>query len=82
MRKSIAGTGLLGALLASGLGLGIGPGIGIAAADSVQVDGNYATLAACQADGPEVQIAQNNDAYSAWQCTQGDDGLYYLYLTN
>lgn len=59
----------------------VGPGLGIASADTIQVEGNYATLAACQADGPHVQIAENNGAYSHWSCDQGEDGLYYLYLS-
>ena len=79
MRKVMTGATLaLGGLMTLAMGLGIAP----ASADQVQVDGNYSTLAACQADGPEVQIAQNNDAYTTWQCAQGDDGLYYLYLSN
>lgn len=57
-------------------------GAGIAAADEVQVDGSYSTLAACQIDGPEVQIVWDNDAYTNWDCRQGGDGLYYLFLTN
>mgnify|MGYP000635540148 CR=1 FL=1 len=55
-------------------------GVGVAGADSVQVEGNYSTLAACQADGPHVQITTDNDAYDHWNCQQGDDGLYYLFL--
>ncbi len=58
-----------------------GPGLGTASADTIQVEGNYATLAACQADGPHVQITENNGAYSHWSCDQGEDGLYYLYLS-
>ncbi len=57
-------------------------GLGVAHADEVQVEGNYATLEACQADGPQVEIAYDNDAYSLWDCRQGDDGLFYLYLSN
>ena len=71
---------ITGAVLALG-GL-MSLGVGVAAADEVQVDGNYATLAACEIDGPEVQIADNNDAYTGWECRLGDDGLYYLFLTN
>lgn len=56
-------------------------GSGVASADTIQVDGNYATLEACQADGPHVQIAENNGAYSHWDCQLGDDGLYYLFLS-
>ena len=57
-------------------------GSGVASADSIQVEGNYSTLAACQADGPHVQITENNDSYAHWNCLQGDDGLYYLFLNN
>ena len=57
-------------------------GAGVAGADSVQVEGNYSTLAACQADGPHVQITTDNDAYAHWNCQQGDDGLYYLFLAD
>lgn len=54
-------------------------GAGTAAADSVQVAGNYSTLAACQADGPHVEITGNN-ALARFNCLQGGDGLYYLFL--
>ena len=75
MKKTTAAAALaLGGLLSAGAG--------IAAADSIQVEGNYATLEACQADGPNVQITENNGAYSMWNCQQGDDGLYYLFLSN
>lgn len=57
-------------------------GGGLASADSIQVEGNYSTLAACQADGPHVQITENDDAYRHWNCVQGDDGLYYLFLNS
>lgn len=56
-------------------------GTGLANADTIQVEGNYATMEACQADGPHVQITENNGAYSQWSCEQGDDGLYYLFLS-
>lgn len=71
-------------IMASALALGglLSAGAGIAAADTIQVEGNYATLAACQADGPNVQITENNGAYTTWNCQQGDDGLYYLFLSN
>jgi hypothetical protein len=35
---------------------------------------------ALRADGPHVQIAENNGAYSTWDCEQADDGLWYLFL--
>jgi hypothetical protein len=57
-------------------------GVGVAHADEVQVEGNYATLEACQADGPNVEITYDNDAYSHWDCRPGDDGLFYLFLSN
>lgn len=63
------------------LGLGVGAGAGIASADAVQVEGNYATLAACQADGPNLRLTQSGGPYAHWSCHQGQDGLYYLYLS-
>lgn len=75
MKKVVAAATLaMGGLMAVG--------VGVAAADSVQVEGNYSTLAACQADGPHVQITENDGAYSHWNCQQGDDGLYYLFLSS
>ena len=67
------------ALAAGGL---LWAGLGTAHADTIQVEGNYATMEACQADGPNVQITENNGAYSMWNCQPGDDGLYYLFLSN
>lgn len=75
MKRMIAAA----ALTAGGL---LTLGVGVAHADEVQVEGNYATLEACQADGPHVEITYDNDAYSQWDCRQGDDGLFYLYLSN
>lgn len=73
MRKVIAAGAVMGGLMTLGLG--------VANADSIQVEGNYSTLEACQADGPHVQITENNGAYSQWSCELGDDGLYYLFLS-
>lgn len=74
MRTIAAGMLATGALLTLGLG--------VAHADEVQVEGNYATIEACQADGPQVEIARNDADYTNWDCRQGDDGLFYLYLSN
>lgn len=63
-----------GALMTAGLGTG--------GADIIQVEGSYSTPQACRADGPHVQITENDGAYSKWQCNQGDDGLWYLFLGN
>uniref|UniRef100_UPI0021F36F46 hypothetical protein n=2 Tax=Mycolicibacter minnesotensis TaxID=1118379 RepID=UPI0021F36F46 len=57
-------------------------GLGVANADEVQVEGSYSTLEACQVDGPQVEIAQGNDNYTHWDCRQGDDGLWYVWLSN
>ena len=46
------------------------------------MEGSYSTEAACVADGPHVQITENNGAYSQWGCQLGDDGLYYLFLSD
>jgi hypothetical protein len=71
------------ALVAGGAVAGLmALGTGVASADVIQVEGNYSTMAACEADGPHVQIAENDGAYSQWSCQQGDDGLYYLFLSN
>lgn len=48
MRKIIAA----GVLAVTGL---MTTGVGISNADRVQVEGNYATQAACMADGPVVE---------------------------
>lgn len=75
MKKTMAAAALaLGGLISAGAG--------VATADTIQVEGNYATMEACQIDGPNVQITENNGAYSQWSCQQGDDGLYYLFLSN
>ncbi|WP_067571417.1 hypothetical protein [Nocardia acidivorans] len=63
------------------LGLVAG-GSALASAETVQVEGNYSTLAACQADGPNVQVTRDNDKWTNWACQQGDDGLWYLFLSN
>lgn len=70
----------VGAVLA--LGVLVPFGAGTAHADAIQVEGDYATLADCQADGPTARITQNDGAYSHWSCHRGEDGLYYLYLSN
>jgi hypothetical protein len=56
--------------------------VGVANADEIQVEGVYSTLDACQADGPQVELAQNDHLYTHWDCREHADGLYYLYLTN
>jgi hypothetical protein len=56
--------------------------VGVANADEIQVEGVYSTLDACQADGPHVELAQNDHLYTRWDCREHGDGLYYLYLTN
>ncbi|MCV7301698.1 hypothetical protein H7J93_18920 [Mycobacterium barrassiae] len=68
-----------GAIAAGGL---LTLGLGVANADEVQVEGSYSTLEACQVDGPQVEIAQGNDNYTHWDCRQGDDGLWYVWLSN
>lgn len=75
MKRTIAAA----ALAAGGL---LTLGLGVAQADEVQVEGNYATLEACQVDGPQIEIAQGDDNYSHWDCRQGDDGLWYVWLSS
>jgi hypothetical protein len=52
--------------------------VAVANADEYQVEGNYATLAACQADG---NVGANIPGATQWRCSQGADGLWYLYVT-
>ena len=74
--KRVFGAGLLAL---SGL---LTTAVGVAHADEVQVDGGYATLTACQADGPHVEITTNDSKYSHWDCRQDGDGLWYVWLSN
>jgi len=74
MKKLIAA-----GLLASGGLLTVGAGI--SAADEVQVEGNYATQAACMADGPVVEVDHPGN-FTHFSCEQHADGLWYLYLSN
>lgn len=73
-RMIAAGTLALGGLLALG--------VGVAHADEVQVEGGYSTLDACQVDGPNVEIAQGDANYGHWDCRQGGDGLWYVWLSS
>ncbi len=56
--------------------------VGVANADEIQVEGVYSTLGACETDGPQVELAQNDHLYTHWDCREHSDGLYCLYLTN
>jgi hypothetical protein len=69
-----AGLLALGALMTTG--------VAVANADEVQVEGAYSTEAACNIDGPHVEITHNDGAYTHWVCREGSDGLWYLYLNN
>jgi hypothetical protein len=76
MKKLIYAAGLLAT---AGL---MTTAVGAANADSVQVAGNYATLAACQADGPHVEVNTPGQAWTHFSCDQHADGLWYLSLFN
>jgi hypothetical protein len=54
--------------------------VGVASADSVLVEGNYATSAACQADGAAGGAVAGD--WTHFSCDQHDDGLWYLTLSN
>jgi hypothetical protein len=56
-------------------------GVGISNADEIQVEGNYATQAACEVDGPHVEV-NHPGTFTHFQCVQHPDGLWYLYLSN
>ncbi|MGY2061832.1 hypothetical protein ACW9HQ_43735 [Nocardia gipuzkoensis] len=60
----------------------VAAGAGLAAAEEIQVEGNYATEAGCNTDAPGVELAKDNGKYTHYQCRQGNDGLWYLYLSN
>ncbi len=70
-------------VLAGAVALGMSTAFaGVASAEEVQVEGNYATAAACNADGPHVQVDRDNNKWTHFDCRQGNDGLWYLYLSN
>lgn len=46
------------------------------------VDGAYSVLDACLVDGPDVEIERNDAAYTHWDCHEGGDGLWHLWLTS
>jgi hypothetical protein len=71
-------------LAAAGIGLGAAAilSTGVAQADETQVEGNYYTFAACNADGPTVEV-EGVTKFTHYECRQhADDGLWYLYLSN
>jgi hypothetical protein len=56
-------------------------GVGVSNADKIRVEGNYATQASCQADGPHIEVL-NGGSWPHFECVQHSDGLWYLYLSN
>ena len=54
--------------------------VGVANADSVLVEGNYATAEACQADGAAGGAVAGD--WTHFSCDLHDDGLWYLTLSN
>jgi hypothetical protein len=69
---------MIAALAVGGAVLASSP---IASADS-QVEGSYATLEACEADGSGGQFTGPGADGTSFYCNQGDDGLYYLFITD
>ncbi|MGY2061831.1 hypothetical protein ACW9HQ_43730, partial [Nocardia gipuzkoensis] len=57
----------------------VGVGATAAQATEVPAEGNYATWAACDADGRDGSFEQNH-RWVSYDCRQGNDGLWYLYL--
>jgi hypothetical protein len=51
----------------------------VAHADAVEVEGSYATVEACRADGPHVHLAVDDAKYPYWSCQQGDDGYWHVW---
>jgi hypothetical protein len=74
MRKTVAA----GVLAFCGL---MTTGVGVSYADEIQVEGNYATQAACEIDGPHVEV-NHPGTFTHFSCAQHSDGLWYLYLSN
>jgi hypothetical protein len=72
MKKIVFAAGVLAAA-------GLMTSVGVANADSILVEGNYATLAACQADGPHVEVNVPGN-WTHYSCDQHADGLWYLSL--
>jgi hypothetical protein len=72
VKKIIAG----GALVLGGLMVSTG----IANADEVQVVESYSTLEACNLDGPAVEVNEPGP-WTHFDCRQGGDGLWYLFLS-
>ncbi|OBK23648.1 hypothetical protein A5634_05270 [Mycobacterium asiaticum] len=56
--------------------------VALANAEGMQVEGSYATMTACQADGPHVRSTHHDGAYAQWSCQQGADGHWYLHLSD
>lgn len=69
---------MIAALAVGGAVLASSP---VAGADS-QVEGSYATLAACEADGSGGEFTGPGADGTSFYCNQGDDGLYYLFITD
>ncbi|WP_374023253.1 hypothetical protein [Mycobacterium sp. HNNTM2301] len=57
-------------------------GVGVAGADQVEVEGNYSSLAGCEADAPNVEITHNDHLYTHWDCREGSDGFWHVWLLN
>jgi len=53
--------------------------VGAASADEQYV-GTYPSLMACEHDGPTATIPNGNEQFTRYQCREGNDGMYYLYL--
>lgn len=57
-------------------------GVGVASADEVEVEGNYSSQPGCEADAPHVEITHNDHLYTHWDCRQGPDGFWHVWLLN
>lgn len=69
------------AILAAGGAL-LTTAVALATSNDAQVAGSYATLAACQADGPHMESTHNDGTHTRWDCRQDPGGVWYLHLTN
>lgn len=57
-------------------------GLATANADEIEVNGDYASQAGCQADAPNVEITHNDHLWTHWDCRFGNDGFWHVWLSN
>jgi hypothetical protein len=67
--------------------VGLAAAAGVASATEYAIDGSYATQRACNADGSSGTFRTHSgmiippNPANVYDCRQGNDGLWYLYIT-